>query len=156
MNPFLMWSRLAWKAGEMAIGSVQVIGYRTNRIAHASIVPSVRDQREFALMGQEKREAAMESAQAVGVRMLMLNQQFAALAFKQMLSASQALMSIAASRTAAESVGRQSKLARDTMTSSVVAVSKLSDSTAQLARRALKPVHTRVSGNVRRLGRKSK
>jgi hypothetical protein len=86
----------------------------------------------------------------------MLNQQFAALAFKQMLSASAALMSIAASRTAAESVGRQSKLARDTMTSSVVAVSKLSDSTAQLARRALKPVHTRVSGNVRRLGRKSK
>ena len=156
MNPFLMWSRLAWKTGELAIASAQVIGHRTKRIALAGSLPSARDQREFALMGQEKGAAAMESAQAVGVRMLMLNQQFAALAFKQVLSTSVALMSIAASRTAAESAGRQSKLVRDTMASSVVAASKLSGSTAQLARRALKPVHARVSGNVRRLGRKSK
>ena len=88
--------------------------------------------------------------------MFMHPQQFAALACKQMLSASVALMSIAASRTAAESVERQSKLVRDTMAGSVVAASRLSGSTARLARRALKPVHTRVSGNVRRLGRLSR
>jgi hypothetical protein len=152
MNPFLMWSRLAWKTGEMATASAQVIGHRTNRLALAGSVPSARDQREFALMGQEKGDAALESARAVGVRMLMLNQQFAALAFKQMLSASVALISIAASRTGAESVDRQSKLVRDTMNSSVVAASKLSASMAHLALRALKPVHARVSGNVRRLG----
>ena len=87
MNPFLMWSQLAWKTGEMAIASAQVIGHRTGRLARAGPVPDARDQREFALMGREKGAAAMESAQAVGVRMLMLNQQFAALAFKQMLSA---------------------------------------------------------------------
>ncbi len=149
-----MWSRLAWKTGEMAIASAQVIGHRTSRLALAGSVPSACDQREFALMGQEKGDAALESAQAVGVSMLMLNQQFTALAFKQMLSASVALISIAASRTAAESVDRQSKLVRDTMTSSVVAASKLSGSTAELARRALKPVHTRISGNVRRLGKR--
>jgi hypothetical protein len=154
MNPFLMWSRLAWKTGEMAIASAQVIGHRTSRLALAGSVPSACDQREFALMGQEKGDAALESAQAVGVSMLMLNQQFTALAFKQMLSVSVALMSIAASRTAAESVDRQSKLVRDMMTSSVVAASKLSGSTAELARRALKPVHTRISGNVRRLGKR--
>lgn len=156
MNPFLLWSRLAWNAGEMAIGAVQVIGHRTNRIAHAGIAPSARDQREFALMGQEKGEAAMESARAIGARILMLNQQIAALAFKQMLSASAALVSIGASRTAAESVDRQSKLMRDRMTNSVVAGSKLSDSTAQLARQALRPVRTRVKRNVRRLGAKAK
>jgi hypothetical protein len=33
MNPFLMWSRLAWKTGEMAIASAQVIGHRTSRPA---------------------------------------------------------------------------------------------------------------------------
>jgi hypothetical protein len=153
LNPFLTWSRLAWKTGEMAIGSAQVIGHRTRRLALAGSVPSARDQREFALMGQEKGAAAMESAQAVGVRMLMLNQQFAALALKQALSASAALLSIAASRTPAESAGRQSKLVRDTLANSVVAASKISGATAQLARRALKPVHTRVSGNVRRLGK---
>ena len=156
MNPFLMWSRLAWKVGEMAIASAKVIGHRTSRFALAGPVPTARDQREFALMGHEKGEAALESAQAVGVRMLMLNQQFAALAFKQMLSASAALLSLAGSRTAAESVERQSNLVRDTMTGSVVAASKLSGSTARLAQRALKPVRSRVSGNVRRLGRKAK
>jgi hypothetical protein len=156
MNPFLMWSRLAWKTGEMAIGSAQVIGHRTSRLALAGPVPSARDRREFALMSQEKGEAAMESAQAVGVRMLTLNQQFAVLAFKQTLSASAALMSIVASRTATESAGHQSKLVRDTMANSVVAASKFSGATAQFARRALKPVHARVSGNVRRLGAKGK
>ena len=154
LNPFLMWSRLAWKTGEMALASAQVIGLRTKRIALAGSVPSARDQREFTLMGQEKGADAMESAQAVGARILMLNQQFAAFAFTQMLSASASLMSIAASRTSAESVERQSKLARDTMAGSIVATSKLSGSTAQLARRALKPVHARVSANVRRLGKK--
>lgn len=83
LNPFLMWSRLAWKTGEMAIASAQVIGLRTKRIALASSLPGPRDQREFVLMGQEKGATAMESAQAVGARILMLNQQFAALAFKQ-------------------------------------------------------------------------
>jgi hypothetical protein len=149
-----MWSRLAWKAGELAIASAQVIGRRTSRFALAGSAPSARDQREFALMGQEKSEAALESAQAVGVRMLMLNQQFAALAFKQMLSASATLMSIGSSRTAAESVDRQLKLVRDTMAGSVVAASKLSGSTAQLARRALGPVHARARGNIRRLGKR--
>ena len=151
-----MWSQLAWKVGEMAIASAQIIDHRTSRFALAGPVPSARDQREFALMGHEKGEAALESAQAVGVRMLMLNQQFATLAFKQMMSASAALLSLAASRTAAESVERQSKLVRDTRTGLVVAASKLSGSTARLAQRALKPVHSRVSGNVRRLGRKAK
>jgi hypothetical protein len=64
------------------------------------------------------------------------------------------LKSLTASGAAAESVDRQSKLVRDTMTRSVVAASKRSGSTARLARRALKPVHTRVSGNVRRLGKR--
>jgi hypothetical protein len=151
-----MWSQLAWKTGEMAIASAQVIGHRTSRLALAGPVPSARDQREFALMGQEKGEAALESVQAVGVSMLMLSQQFAALAYKQMLSASVAMMSLAASRTAAQYLDRQSKLVHDTMTNSTVAASKLSGSTAKLARSAVKPVHKRVSGNVRRLGKMSK
>jgi hypothetical protein len=88
--------------------------------------------------------------------MVMLSQQFAALAYKQMLSASVAMMSIAASRIAAQYVDRQSKLMHDTMTSSTVAASKLCGATAKLARSAVKPVHKRVSGNVRRLGRMSK
>lgn len=155
-NPFLLWSRLAWKTGEMAIASAHVIGYRANRLAPAGSIPGARERRELALMIQEKGEAALASAQAAGVRMLMLNQQFAVLAFKQMLSGSAVLMSLAASRTPAELAQRQAKLVRDAMTSSVASGSKLSGSTAKVARAALRPVHARVSGNVRRLGKRPK
>ena len=154
MNPFLLWSRLAWKTAEMATGAAQVIGHRTHRMAVAGPLPSTRDQREFTLMGREKGEAAMESARAMGTSMLALNQQFAALAFKQMLSASAALMSIASSRSVAQSAGRQSRLVRDMTAGSVAAAARLSGSTARVARRGLKPVHKRVSGNVRRLGKR--
>jgi hypothetical protein len=151
MNPFLLWSRLAWQAGEMAMASAQVIGHRTSRLALAGPAPSVRDQREFTLMGQEKGAAALASAQAMGVPMMRMSQQFASLAFKQMLEASAALMSIGASRTPGESAGRQLKLVRDTLTAPVVAAAELSAATARVARKALAPVHSRVKGNVRRL-----
>lgn len=154
MNPLAMWSRLAWKAGEVAIASAQVIGHRTHRLARTGPVPSARDRREFAMMSQEKGQAALETAQAMAVPMLVLSQQFATMILKQMLTASAAMISIGASRSAAESVERQSKLVRDTMSNSVAATSRLSGSTAQLARRALKPVHKRVRVNLRRLGKR--
>jgi hypothetical protein len=154
VNPFLMWSRLAWQTGEMAVASSQVIGHRTRRLALAGPVPNVRDQREFARRSQEKSAAALESVQAAGLPMLALGQQAAVFAFKQMVSTSLALLSIAASRTAAESATRQSKLVRDTLNNSMAAASGLSGSTVKLAKSALKPVHTRVSRNARRLGKR--
>ena len=156
MDPLMVWSRLSWKTGEAAIASAQVIGHRVSRLALASAIPSMRDQREFSLMGGEKAEAALESAQAVWMRMLGMNQQFAALAMKQIFSTSITLMSLAASRTAAESVTRQSKLVRDAMTNSAVAASTLSGAAARVARIAARPVHARISANARRLGRKSR
>lgn len=155
-HPLLMWHRLAWKTGEMAIASAQVIGRRTSRIALAGSAPSARDQRELTLMGQEKGAAALQAAQAAGMSMLMLNGHIAELAFKQTMSMAAAMMSLAASRTAAETTRLQSKLLRDTMTRSVAAASKLSGAAAQVARHALDPVHARVRGNVRRLGRNSR
>lgn len=151
VNPLATWTRLAWKTGEMAIASAQVIAHRTSRLAMAGAVPSLRDQRELTVMGQEKGAAAVESAQAVWARLLSMNQQFAALAVRQMFSISAGLMSIAASRTPAESAGRQSKLVRDTMTNSAVTASKLSGATAQLAHVAARPIHTRIGANARRL-----
>jgi hypothetical protein len=149
-----MWSQLAWKAGEMAIASSQVIGHRTRRLALAGPTPNARDQREFALMGQEKGAAAVEAVQAAGLPMVALGQQMAMLAFKQMLSASTAFMSIAESRTATESGDHQSRLVRDTLNNSVAAASQLSGSAAKLAGSALKPVHTRVRRNAKRLGKR--
>jgi hypothetical protein len=138
----------------MAAASSQVIGHRTRRLALAGPVPNARDQREFALMSQEKSAAALESVQAAALPMLALGQQAALFAFKQLFSTSMALMSIAASRTTAESATRQSKLVGDTLNNSMAAASGLAGSTVKVARSALKPVHTRVSRNARRLGKR--
>ena len=34
-NPFLVWTDLAWKTGEMMLASAQVIGHRTTRMVAA-------------------------------------------------------------------------------------------------------------------------
>jgi len=154
LNPVLMWSRLAWKSGETAFTAASVVGHRAVRLAQSGPLLSARDQQEFALMGREKAEAAMESAQGAGLRMLVLNQQCMALAFRQMVSVPAALLAIAGSRGPAEFLQRQSTLVRDTTTDSVRAAAKLSGSTAQVARQAMQPVHTRVSANAPRLGKR--
>ena len=156
MTPFLMWNRMAWKSGEMALASAQVIGHRASRLAQAGSNVDGRQYREVVLMGQEKGEAAWESAYVVCARSIMLNQQLAALFLKQMLSLSTALMSVAASRSAAESVARQTKLVSDSVAQSMNAASQASKGAARIARRALSPVHTRVSKNARRLRRRAR
>lgn len=160
-GPTQTWNKFAWNAGEMAVSSMQVIGRRMGRLLFSGTafagpgdVLSDSNRRELSLMGREKSEAVLESAQALGASMLMLNQQFSTLALKQIFSVSMAMMSIASSRTAAQSADRQAKLVHDAMSDSVVAVSELSGSTARLARRVIRPATKRVKANVRRLSKR--
>jgi len=144
---------LVWKGGQIVLSAAQVIAYRSRRIAGAGSTPYLQTQQEFARMGQEKVQAIMESAQAMSIPLMGLGEHFATIAFRQMLSAAQAVVSIAASRTPAESAARQSRFAGDAVANSVVAASTLSGATAKVLRRGLKPVQKRVNGNVRRLRR---
>jgi hypothetical protein len=152
-NPFQIWLEFAWKAGEMMLASAQVIGHRSNRMVTAGSSPSAGDRRELALMGQEKIAAAAESSQAVAWSWMRLNQQFGAIAFRQMLTATAGIISLTASRTPGQSIARQTKLVRDTVTHSAVATSQLSKSAARVAHRGLKPIHSRATGNAKRLGK---
>jgi hypothetical protein len=153
-NPFLIWSELAFKTGEIMLASGQVIGHRTNRMVLAGPTPNARDQREFALMGQEKIAAAAESAHAMALSMIRLNQQVGALAFRQMLIGTTAMMSLVASRTTGQSVGRQARLVRDAMHNSAVATSQISTSVARVVKRGLKPIHSRAKENAKRLAKR--
>ena len=151
VNPLRIWSEFAWKTGEMMLASVQVIGHRSSRMLSAGSSLGAGDRGELALMGQEKIAAAAESAQAMALSSMRLTQQFGAMAFKQMLTGTAAILSLAASATPGQSVARQTKLVRDTMTHSAVATSQLSKSAARLAHRGLKPIHSRATGNAKRL-----
>jgi hypothetical protein len=156
LNPFVLWIELAFKTGEMLIASAQVIGHRTGRMASAGVIPNLRDQREFTLMGQEKVEAAAESAQAIAVRLFGLNQQIMTLAFKQMTTGATGILSLAASRSAAQSNRRQAKLMHETVSNSTSAASQLADTVVMVADQALKPIHSRATANARRLAKLKK
>ncbi len=148
VNPFMMWNRLAWKVSEMALGSAQVIALRTNGPRPGG--------KELLMMSREKGEAAVASMQSMALPFFRMNQQLATLAFNQMLSAWSSMLSIASSRTPAQSLERQLKLAGTTISNSAVAAAKIADSGARVARSGLKPVHKRVKANVVRLRKKSR
>jgi hypothetical protein len=152
-NPFLVWTRLAWKTGEMMLAAAQVINHRTGRMAAVGSTPNARDRREFALMGQEKIEAGVESASAMAAQMMMMNPLLGARAVKHMMTGAAAVMSLAASRTAGQAIARRAKLVR-TMTQAAATTAQLSGAAARLAQRGLKPIHSRATANAKRLGKR--
>jgi hypothetical protein len=152
-NPFSVWADVALETCEMMAASAEVIGHRACRMAVAGPMPNASDQREFALMGQEKIEAAAESARAMAEFVMMMNRQLGAQTFSQMLTGSSAMISLAASSSIGQSIERQGELVR-TMTESAIAVSQLPNSAGLLAQRAVKPICSRTKANARRLGKR--
>lgn len=150
-SPLSAWTDLLVKTGEMMSASAQVIGHRTARMALAGPAPSQRDRHEFNLMGQEKMEAATESAHAMAIRMMRLHQDVASLAVQHMLDGAANLMSVVSSSSLHQSGHRQSKLAHDTMRNSVEAVSQFNASLANIAQTGLHPIHARATANAKRL-----
>lgn len=155
LNTLPIWSRFAWKTGEMMLASMHVSGHRSHRMLSATHPPSDVDQREFALMRQEKVAAAAESTQAMAFAWLSFNRQFFAIALRQMSTGAAAIMSLAASRTLGQSVARQTKLLQEAMTHSAAAASQLSNSVAHVAQRGLRPIHSRARANSMRLAKRS-
>jgi hypothetical protein len=152
-NPLSVWTDLALNTCEMMVASAEVIGHRTGRMAVAGPIPSARDQREFALMGREKIDAAAESARAMAEFVMMINCQIGAQAFSQMLTGSTAMISLAASRSIEQSIERQGELVR-TMTDSAITASQLPNSAGLLAQSAVEPIYSRTKANARRLGKR--
>mgnify|MGYP001627349803 CR=1 FL=1 len=131
--------------------SAQVISHRTARMAAAGPVPDARDRTEFQLMGQEKLEAVAESAQAVTMRIIAANQQMAAIAFDQLLGRTARVMALTTSQTMAQASRHQAALVKDVLNTSVKAAEHLSRVTPQIAQHGLKPIHSRATGNAKRL-----
>jgi hypothetical protein len=152
-NPLSVWTDLAMKTYEMMVASAEVIGHRTGRMAVAGPIPNASDQREFALMGQEKIEAAAESARAMAEFVMTLNRQLGAQAFSNMLTGSTAMISLAASSSVGQSLERQGELVR-TMTESAMTASQLPNSAGLLAQSAVDPIYSRTRANARRLGKR--
>ena len=148
-----LWSDLMWKMGEMLAASAQVIGHRTVLMAAAGAQPSARDQREFVLMVQEKLDASVASATAMGRQWFALGSGIGVQAWRDALEANSAALALASSRSVQESVERQAALAR-TLGRSATSASRLSAAGAKIADRGLAPIHAAATANARRLARK--
>jgi hypothetical protein len=153
MNPLLMWTDLAFKTAEMMTASAQVIGHRSRRIAAAGAVPNARDRREFALMGQEKIDATVESVRAMTQQVLTIDPLLAVRVGQHMLAAAAAMMSLASGRTAAQLLARQGRLLR-VAADSTAALTKISTTSARIAHSGMQPIHSRARANASRLSRR--
>ncbi len=147
MNPFIAWTQLAWKSGELMLHSGEVIGRRMGGMA----LNGLGDGREIALMSREKLEAATQSGYAMWWALARMNQQLATLAMQRMLAGAASAASIAASRNAAESVQRQVKALGDAAAHSATSAARITEATARVAQRGLTPVRARAARNAKRL-----
>jgi hypothetical protein len=144
------WFELGQSYAEMNVAAAQVVAHRTQRIVAAAGNPNTRDRREFALMGQEKLDAAAHSAYEVGSELLRMNCRSGTRAWLAMVVVATDMLSLAASRTPSQAVARQAKLAR-TLRVAAPSAAAVSAATAALTRAALKPVHSRTTRNAKRL-----
>lgn len=151
-NPFLIWTELAIKTGEMMLASAAVIDHRTRRIRAAGSQPSARDRREFGVMRDEKIKAANQAAQAMTAQFLTMDPLLWVRAYQQTAAVTTAMMSLAASRTINQLVERQAKLMR-ALSESIAPMFELSGASARLVQRGLAPIHSRATANARRLGK---
>jgi hypothetical protein len=152
-HPFMVWTDLAWKIGEMSMASAQVIAHRTARISASGPIPSARDRNEFTRMGQEKLDAAGESVRAMLAHLTKANLALGARMFAQIMATTTAFTSLSASRSPTQFITRQAKLAKS-MARSGMTASEISGSAARMAKRGLKPIHARATANARRLAKR--
>jgi hypothetical protein len=154
LEPIRIWSAVAWKFGELMLASAQVIGYRTGQMLSPAASSGSRNTREFALMGQEKVSAALESGRAVALDSVALGQQLGTIAVRQMLANMTAFMSLAGSRSVGDAMNLQGKIVGKAVRDSANGASRLSRSGGMIAKKSLKPIHSRATANARRLGKK--
>ena len=150
-NPFLAWSDLVLISTQMLFTSAQVIGHRTSRMMLAGATPDLRDQREFALMSEEKTAAAVESVQAMAQGVFTLGQQLAVMTGRQVLASVPLMMSLATSITPQQSAARQKNLARAGLANAAEANARIAASIPRIANKAIKPIHTKATANRKRL-----
>lgn len=150
--PLFLWSTLAAKTIEMMWASAQVIAHRTSRMAMAGHSPNARDRREFALMGQEKLEAATKSAQVMAAHLLAMGLPWGATASRDWFRSYAALISFANSRTMSQLMARQTALAQ-ALGRSVLGMANATTGATRLTHRGLKPIHAKAVANAKRLGK---
>jgi hypothetical protein len=152
-SPVLAWTDLALKMTETSAASASVISHRTSRMAQAGLIPNARARKEFARMGSEKIAAGVLSAAALAKGAAPTHMNNGVRTFARMLESTTALMALGASQNTRQFLARQAKFMQALSRLTMSAVD-LSNSTARVASRGLKPIHSRAVANAKRLNKR--
>ena len=139
---------LAQQTTAMVVASASVIDHRTRRMANAGMTPNARDRQEFALMGQEKMDAAVEWTQATMAGMLAIQQTLLDFTLQQLFTSGAAIASILCAKSLDHA---HSTLASEMLANAQSAYDKAAAHLTSTAAQALHPVHSRATANARRL-----
>ncbi|MEO6928813.1 MAG: polyhydroxyalkanoate granule-associated phasin [Casimicrobiaceae bacterium] len=151
--PLSAWFGLGMRVAQMYASSAHVIGHRTQRMMLAGPVPSRRDRAEFARMGSEKVDAAMESSSAMAASLVTLNMRLWTRAMQGSFTTATRAFELASSTTPAQARARHAALLRAISRSSMTP-REAALSTAQLIAKGMAPLHSRATANSRRLARR--
>jgi len=148
-------ARTAGKTQEMALASVQTIGYRTAMMLQAFGDPVAMANPEFALMGHEKVEAAVESQRAMMGSAQALFEGWTAWAFGQATTTTRAFAELATCRTPADIISVQQHYLQSTWINATTAAAKLTQAVIRITDAGLIPVHKVASANAKRLSERN-
>jgi hypothetical protein len=148
-------ARTAGKTQEMALASVQTIGYRTAMMFQAFGDPVAMSNPEFTLMGHEKVEAAVESQRAMMESTQYLVETWTTWAFGQARTNTKVLTELATCRSPTDIFGVQQHYLQSSWINATAAAAKLAQAMVRVTDAGLIPVHKVASANAKRLSEQS-
>ncbi len=147
---------LMLKSSEIALASGQTIWHRTLMMASADAAAlTALEHSEFSRMYIEKLQAAMDYSKIMAREMMRLNQQIAMMTWSQFLSTAMAMSSLATGQNPAGALAAQRRFINSAGQRAGDASQKISAAMTRAAIKGLAPVHTAVTANARRLGRRA-
>ncbi len=145
---------LMMRNGEIALASWQTLLHRTMMMSGANVAAlTAAERQEFSRMYTEKTQTAMECIQVMTREMIHFNQQFTIMAWSQLMTSGMAMASMNPGRNLADPLTAHGRIANAAAQCTGEAMQKMSAAVARAMTRSLKPVHTRVTANAKRLGR---
>lgn len=151
------WLDLITKSSEIGLASGQTIMHRMLMMSGADILAlTTSERREFSRMYTEKVQAATAHGQIMAGEMMRLNQQIAIAAGSQWWSGWMAMATLGVGRNPSDMFSARSRMIKGGARRAGNATQDISIAMTRSASAGLKPFHTRVSANAKRLGRQQR
>jgi hypothetical protein len=145
------------KSSEIGLAAGQTIFHRMAMMSSANLAALTAVERvEFTRMYREKVQAALAAGNILARELINLNKQLVLMAWSQSLSTTTAIVSPGGGRNAIGAFSAHDRLMTTAARRAADATQKISTAMTRAAAECLTPIHSTVSANAKRLGRKKR